>query len=326
MTAKPAGYLSRLLLMARPGVTHRQRTTAAIRLKHTKTPEGLHGVARARVDESPSPTPSLFEREFSLAGKVTLVTGARRGLGLEGALALAEAGARSIYCIDVERAPGDDWTKAQDLVARMRRGRDDSALLEYIQGDVSDQESMWKIGQMIGDREGRMDVGFAAAGIAPPSVPSLNIPEELVQKVLDINLKGSLYTAQAVGRQMERFGNGGSIILVASIAGSVTVNLGMTPYEISKSGVHQLARGLACELAPKGIRVNTLSPGYFNTTMVDVLYKEKPEWVEYLVGGNPMKRMGQPHEVRGTVAWLASDASSFCTGIDIAVDGGHCAS
>lgn len=104
--------------------------------------------------------------------------------------------------------------------------------------------------------------------------------------MLNVNLKGVLFTAQAAGQQMERFGNGGSIILVASIGGHVSVvsftfdrtvasrvlshsgtpqNLGVTPYEIAKSGVHQMARSLACELAPEGIRANSISPGYFHS-------------------------------------------------------------
>ncbi|KAI0824977.1 hypothetical protein BC628DRAFT_1321536, partial [Trametes gibbosa] len=257
-------------------------------------------------------TATLLERELSLADKVVLVTGANRGLGLEGALALAEAGARKVYCVDIADAPSAAFRQVQTFAAHLRKLSGESPL-EYVRADVSNQEQMWQIGKMIGDREGRMDACLGCAGIAPEPLRGLYIPEDGLQKVLDVNLKGALYTAQAAGQQMERFGKGGSITLISSVAGHVS-NMGMTPYEISKSGVHQLARSLACELAPERIRVNTISPGYFNTPMVDILYRDKPEWVQYLMDRAPSKRIGEPHELRGAFVWLASDASSFCTG------------
>ncbi|KAI0634657.1 hypothetical protein C8Q77DRAFT_1053686 [Trametes polyzona] len=255
----------------------------------------------------------LLEQQFSLSGKVALVTGANRGLALEGAIALVEAGARSVYCVDIVETPGPDWQKAREYVSRIRDARGSGVVFDYIRGDVSDQEAMWKIGKDIGDREGRMDVCFAAAGITGESLDSLYAPEESIQKVLDVNLKGSLFTAQSVGQQMDRFRNGGSIILVASVGGHLT-NLGITSYEIAKCGVLQLARSLACELAPKGIRVNSISPGYHRTPMVDMLFKERPDWVQALTNRTALKRIAEPCELRGVIAWLASDASAFCTG------------
>ncbi|KAL1941773.1 hypothetical protein VTO73DRAFT_6773 [Trametes versicolor] len=286
-------------------------TSASLRVDaHKRT---LHGVVRALQDGSQTPSPTLLEKEFSLADRVAMVTGANRGLGLEGALALAEAGARVVYCIDIADAPSSDWSRVQEFVSRMR-GTREGGRLQYVHGDVANQEQMWKIGKMIGDREGRMDACLAAAGIMCDPNDTLYMSEKTLQKVLNVNLKGVLFTAQAAGQQMERFGNGGSIVLVASIGGHVSVNLGVTPYEIAKSGVHQMARSLACELAPKGIRANTISPGYFQSPMLDQLFKERPDWGHILTNANPMKRVGEGRELRGAIVWLASDASSFCTG------------
>ncbi|KAI0634655.1 hypothetical protein C8Q77DRAFT_645397 [Trametes polyzona] len=271
----------------------------AIARAHTSS---THGVSRATVDVSERTRPSILD-EFSLTGKVALVTGANSGLGLEGALALVEAGARSVYCVDIAHAPGAEWLRVREFVSRMR-GEDNGRQFEYIRGDVSDQEGMWKIGKTIGDREGRLDS---------------------VRKLLDVDLKGPLYTAQAAGQQMVRFANGGSIVLVASIAGHVTVNLGLLPYEIAKGGVIQMARSLACELAPQGIRVSSISPGFHKTPMLDKTCSDIPGLREKSPMRSAMKRLGEPHELRGVVAWLASEASSFCTGSDIVVDGGHCA-
>ncbi|KAI0634654.1 hypothetical protein C8Q77DRAFT_1156070 [Trametes polyzona] len=260
--------------------------------------------------------------EFSLAGKVALVTGANRGLGLAGALALAEVGARVVYCVDIADKPGPEWSRAREFVSRMRGGGGDSRF-EYIRGDVSHQEGMWDIGKTIGDREGRLDVCLAAAGISGTPQDTLYVRDASYQEVLDVNLKGPLYTAQAAGQQMVKSGNGGSIILVASIAGNLTVNIGLSPYEISKGGVLQMTRSLACELAPQGIRVNSISPGFHKTPMLDKIVVEQPGLVDGVPGRSAMKRLGEPRELRGAVAWLASSASSFCTGSDIVVDGGY---
>ncbi|KAI0634659.1 NAD-P-binding protein [Trametes polyzona] len=315
---------TRLAASIRPGTTRSRGARFIGNLSSTAGSQqpALYGVARALQDNSETPEPTLLQDEFSLTDKVALVTGANRGLGLEGALAFAEAGARAVYCLDVGASPGDSWTRVRDFVSRMQRSLGE-VRFEYIQADVSDQEKMWQIGKMIGDREGRMDVCWTAAGLAPSPAPSLYLSDKALQEILDVNLKGTLYTAQAAGQQMERFGSGGSIILAASILGQITINQGATSYEVSKGAVQQLARSLACELAPSHIRVNSVSPGFMNTPMVEASLAERHQWSATLHNRIPVKRLAHPHELRGVLVWLASNASSFCTGSNVVVDGGH---
>ncbi|KAI0824983.1 sorbose reductase sou1 [Trametes gibbosa] len=285
---------------------------------------GVVGVAKA-LEASPSAraTPTLFSQEFSLADRVALVTGAQRGIGLEMALALAEAGARAVYCVDLPKEPDAEFAKVSAYAGRLE-GRAAGAKFEYISADVTDQEAMWKIGETIGSREGRMDVCIAAAGILKGDMDCLEYPAKQFRQVHTVNVDGVLFTAQAAGRQMAKFDNGGSIILIGSISGS-GANPGhpWVSYNTSKSAVLQMARSMACELAPKRIRVNTISPGYINTTMIGKFLETRPELLSRWQSNNPMGRIGRPDELRGVTAWLASDASTLCTGSDIVVSGGH---
>lgn len=276
-----------------------------------------------------TPQPKIFE-EFSLRDRVALVSGANRGLGLEAALTLSELGARTVYCIDLPNEPGPEWRETSAYVRRMHSGEaqaDDpktSSRLEYISADVRDQRTMWAHAQEIGDREGRLDVCVAAAGVLKSHAGCLEYPAEQFEEVMDVNAAGVLYTAQAAGRQMSRFGNGGSIILIASMSGSITnKDHAWVSYNSSKSAVLQMARSMACELGKQNIRVNSLSPGYIYTQMTAAYLDKQPHLLDKWSDLNPMGRIGRPDELRGVVAWLASDASSFCTGSDILVNGGH---
>ncbi|PIL26858.1 hypothetical protein GSI_11038 [Ganoderma sinense ZZ0214-1] len=287
---------------------------------------GPIGVARA-LQPGTTASPTIFTDEFSLADRVALVTGAERGIGLEMALALVEAGARAVYCVDLPKAPGEEWAKVREYVGALKgKTGVGEARLEYVCADVTDQEAMWKVGKTIGDREGRMDVGIAAAGILKPDSPCLTYPAKLFQQVQDVNVNGVLFTAQAAGQQMERFGNGGSIIMIASISGHGS-NKGheWVSYNTSKSAVLQMARSMACELGPQRIRVNTISPAYINTKMTGAFLAKNPEVGERWAALHPLGYIGRPDELRGAAVWLASDASSFCTGTDFSVNGGYLA-
>ncbi|KAJ7204504.1 hypothetical protein GGX14DRAFT_368932 [Mycena pura] len=254
--------------------------------------------------------PSLVD----LSGRVALVTGGHRGIGLEIALALAEAGA-VVYCLDLPAKPDDEWLAVQRFAGALPKvPGQKNARLEYISGDVTNQAMMWSVVEDIVAREGSIDVCFANAGILH-GAECLEYPAEDFKKVLDINVSGVLFTAQAAGRQMEKLGIPGSIILTASMSGTITnPNQHWVAYNTSKAAVGQMARSLACELAPKGIRVNSISPGYIFTNMTRSFLDTQPGLKEKLSAQNPMGRFGRPDELRGVAMWLASDASTFCTG------------
>ncbi|KAI0747888.1 sorbose reductase sou1 [Daedaleopsis nitida] len=287
-------------------------------------PYGAVGVAKV-LESSPSEPvkPTLFTHEFSLADRVALVSGGNRGIGLEMALAFVEAGARAVYCVDLPKAPGEEFTKVREYAARME-GLPSEGRLEYLSADVRDQEKMWQVGETVGSREGRMDVCVAAAGILKTHTDCLEYPAKQFQEVMDVNVNGVLFTAQAAGRQMAKFGNGGSIILIASMSGSITnKDHAWVSYNTSKSAVLQMGRSMACELGPKRIRVNTISPGHIYTNMTTAYLDTQPHLLDKWMSLNPFGRIGRTDELRGVATWLASDASTFCTGSDILVSGGH---
>lgn len=260
--------------------------------------------------------------DFALTDRVAIVTGGNRGLGLEAALALSKAGSRAVYCLDLPEKPGEDWNAARQIVAKLG----DAGRLEYVTADVRDQKGVLKTVEEIATKEGRMDICVAAAGISGAARPCLEYTEEELEEVYAVNLKGVFFSAQAAARQMVRFQLPGSIILLASIAGSVVLkNTPVLPYNTSKAAVIQMARSMACELAQKNIRVNSLSPGFIETPMLATIFSAQPGFRALWSEQSFMNRLGKPHELRGIVTWLASDASSFCTGSNIVVDGGYTA-
>ena len=195
----------------------RQKGTSSAQSASPLAPIGVNAAIQAANDPSYKPKPKIFD-EFALTDRVGIVSGGNRGLGLEMALALCEAGARAIYCFDLPTTPSEEWTKAKDYVERLQNG----SRLEYVSADVRKQKTMWEKVEEIGDREGRMDVCVAAAGILKTDTDCLTYPAKQFQDVLDVNTNGVLYTAQAAGQQMRRYENGGSIILIASMSGSIT--------------------------------------------------------------------------------------------------------
>ncbi|KAJ8468900.1 hypothetical protein ONZ45_g17072 [Pleurotus djamor] len=223
----------------------------------------LVGVAAALSGQTPRR--SVFN-QFSLEKKVALVTGGQRGIGLEVALAFAEAGA-VVYCLDLPQDPDNDFKLAQNFASALPVSAPgvENGRLEYVSGDVTDQLQMWKIAEDIVAKEGRLDICFANAGILA-GAECLEYPADAFTKLMSINVSGVLYTAQAAGRQMEKLGIPGSIIMTASICGTTTIkDQHWLAYQTSKSAVLQMARSMACELGAKGIRVNTLSPGFIET-------------------------------------------------------------
>jgi len=226
------------------------------------TPIGVKAALAAHADPKFTPRRTIMD-EFSLKGRVAVVTGGKQGLGLEMAMALAEAGA-SVHCLDLPPKPTPEFEQTKDYIGKL------GGAMHYTSADVTNQQEIWAAVESIATQEGRMDVAIAAAGILHGTY-CLDYKDTDFQKVMSVNTNGVLYTAQAAGRQMARFGLPGSIILIASMSGTVTnINENgqahpWVAYNTSKSAVVQMARSLACELGPKQIRVNSLSPGHIGT-------------------------------------------------------------
>ncbi|CAE7119968.1 unnamed protein product [Rhizoctonia solani] len=250
---------------------------------------------------------------FSLTGRVGIVTGAKGGLGLEMSRAFIEAGASKVYGFDLPEAAGPEFAAVSESLGHK---------LEYVCADVTQQLLMWQKAQEIAEREGRLDFCVAGAGTGVRE-SCLEYKAEDFEKVMSVNCNGAFYIAQACARQMVKCGKGGSIVLIASMAGNVTLrDVQVTAYQASKAAVLAIGRSMACELGPQKIRVNTLSPGYIPTGLTTPFLNVQGV-AESWASQNPLGRLGQPHEIRGAAVWLVSDASSFCTGSDIIVDGGH---
>ncbi|KAJ5384757.1 Short-chain dehydrogenase/reductase SDR [Penicillium concentricum] len=256
--------------------------------------------------------------EFSLAGKVVLVSGAARGLGLVQAEALLEAGAK-VYALDRLEEPAPEFEQIQ------QRAKELGTELHYRRIDVRDTELLNSVIETIANEEGRMDGLVAAAGIQQET-PALEYSAKDSNTMFEVNVTGVFMTSQAVAKQMIRFGNGGSIAMIASMSGTVA-NRGLIcpAYNASKAAVLQLARNLAAEWGTYNIRVNTISPGYIVTAMVEKLFIEFPERRDQWPKENMLGRLSRPEEYRGAAVFLLSDASSFMTGSDLRMDGGHAA-
>jgi len=161
-----------------------------------------------------------------------------------------------------------------------------------------------------------------AAGIALDK-PFLDQGPDEVRRLIDINLNGTFFTSQTAARHMIQQGNGGSIVMIASICASVVIpGHKLSAYHASKGAVKTLTTALSVELAPHGIRTNCISPGYIESDMTRKLRTEQPHLVEIMQNAPPMKRIGNRNDLTGAMVYLLSDASSYTTGIDMMITGG----
>ncbi|KAK4129380.1 NAD(P)-binding protein [Parathielavia appendiculata] len=258
--------------------------------------------------------------EFSLKNRVIVISGGARGVGLTQAEALLEAGA-VVHALDRLPQPeqGSDFSRIAERAASELGSR-----MSYHRVDVRDQKALGQIVGGIADKEGRIDGLVAAAGIQQET-PALEYTAEDSDKMLGVNVTGVFMTAQAVAREMIKRKQKGSLVLIGSMSGTVA-NRGLIcpAYNASKAAVLQLARNLAAEWGPD-IRVNSLSPGYIQTDMTAGLFEAVPERRTAWPDANMLKRLSYPEEYRGAAVFLLSDASSFMTGADLRIDGGHCA-
>ena len=245
---------------------------------------------------------------FDLTGKVAIVTGTSRGLGQYFGRALARAGADLVI---TSRDASTLKAFRSEIEALGRR-----ALPLAL--DVRDYGSIQQMVEDAAAHYGRLDILVNNAGCNVRK-PALELTWDDWNLVLDTNLRGSFFVAQAVARHMipRKYGriiNIGSVTAVAGYAG-------LGPYGASRGGVKQLTMSLADDWGVHGITVNCLAPGWFKTAQNAVMYENK-EWVDYLCDRIPLKRPGQPTDLDGAVVFLASDASAYITGQTLLVDGG----
>ena len=249
---------------------------------------------------------------FDLSGRVAFVTGAGSGIGQRIALGLAQCGA-DVACLDRRTDSG-----LADTVG-MIEGAGRRAIA--ISADVTNRASMDEAVARTENELGALGIAVNSAGIANAN-PAEEMSEEQYQTLMDINMKGVFFSCQAEANAMLRHGKG-AIINIASMSG-VIVNRGLTQvhYNASKAGVIHMSKSMAMEWVDRGIRVNSISPGYTATPM-----NTRPEMVHQtkeFEAQTPMQRMATVDEMVGPAVFLASDASSFCTGVDLLVDGGFC--
>ncbi len=246
---------------------------------------------------------------FDLSGKTAIVTGGSRGIGVEMAEALAEAGAGLMLC-----ARREEW-----LMETVEEFRKQGFTVEGKACDVSKAEDVQAVVDATVEKFGRVDILINNAGISWGAMPE-EMPLEKWQKVLDVNLTGCFLMAQAVGKEMLKQ-NGGSIINIASIAGLTSSANGpfYAGYVASKAGLIGLTRELAASWGRKGIRVNAIAPGFFHSRLADAVIDIYERSIQE---NNVIPRVGDEGELKGVTVFLASDASSYITGQTIAVDGG----
>ena len=248
---------------------------------------------------------------FDLSGKVAIVTGSSRGIGRAIAEALAEQGAKVVISSRKQDACDE---AAQAINAEHGDGR-----AIAVAANISSKEDLQNLVDKTRKDFGRIDVLVCNAASNPYYGPQLDISDDQFRKILDNNVIANHWLISMVAPEMlER--KEGSIIIVSSIGG-LTSSTMIGAYNISKAADFQLARNLAAEFGPSGVRVNCIAPGLVKTDFARALW-ENPDTLKAVTKTTPLRRIGEPHEIAGAAVYLASPASTFMTGQAMIVDGG----
>ncbi|ORY61351.1 short-chain dehydrogenase [Pseudomassariella vexata] len=257
-------------------------------------------------------TPTM--QKMTVMDKVVIITGGARGLGNHMARACAEAGAKALIIFDANQELGDE--SAAELHQKT------GLPVTFFKVDVRDGAAINAAVDSVVQLYGAPDVLVNSAGIADSNIKAETYDPAMFRRLIDINLTGSFLMSQAVGRAMMAAGKPGSIVLVASMSGSI-VNYPQEQscYNASKAGVIQFGKSLAAEWAKYNIRVNCISPGYMDTALnrVPALEAQKKIWKSM----TPQNRLGAVDDLNGLCVFLASDSSAFMTGANVIIDGGY---
>jgi NAD(P)-dependent dehydrogenase (short-subunit alcohol dehydrogenase family) len=249
--------------------------------------------------------PERFPTPGDIGAKRVVLTGASRGLGALLAHAFSRAGARLAL---VARSEADLKALSAALPGPTL----------VMSGDVTDEELNESVADATVAEWGGVDVWICNAGISPVMAGPRRTQASVWRRVLEVNLTGSFLGARAAARVM---GPGGRLIFTGSVLGE-RPRRGLTAYSASKAGLVGLAKGLALDLAPDGITVNVVAPGWFDSPLADG-FKGRPELAAEVTGHTAQKRWGAPTDLTGIYQFLASDASAFVTGAVLSVDGGY---
>lgn len=245
---------------------------------------------------------------FALTGKVALITGGSKGIGLAAARAIALAGGS----VMIASRKADNCTAAEAAL------RETGAEIASCQGHAARDADVQAMVAATLDRFGRIDILVANAGINPAFSPLTELPEESWARIIDTNLGGPLRLAR---HGLPHVAPGGAMVLVSSVNAAVGFR-GAGAYGVSKAGVEAMTRQLAVEWAECGIRVNAVQPGTTRTDMVRVLV-EREGFREDLMRTTPLRRIAEPEDVGNVIAFLASQAARHMTGQVLAIDGGQ---
>ncbi|MHC5797126.1 SDR family oxidoreductase [Lacisediminihabitans sp. FW035] len=251
--------------------------------------------------------------DTNLSGKTAIITGGGRGIGLTVARALAADGA-SIALLDLLDTVSDTAAQISDEFGVQAIGH---------RLDVTDQDATDAAFDQVADQLGVPQVLLTAAGIEING-DSIDVTADHWRKVIDVNLTGTFFAAQAFGRGLLANELTGSAVLIASMSGLiVNVPQWAASYNSSKAAVAHLAKSLAVEWAAAGIRVNSMSPGYVLTDLTQQIINREPELLEDWISRIPLGRMAMPSDLTGLVSFLFSDSSGYLTGQQIVIDGGY---
>ncbi len=250
-------------------------------------------------------------RLFDLTGKVAIVTGSSRGIGLAIAAAMAEHGAKVVISSRKQ--------EACDEVALAINNQHGGGRAIAVAANISEKVALQQLVDETRNQIGRIDVLVCNAASNPYYGPMAGISDDQFRKILDNNVIANHWLISMVAPEMlER--EEGSIIIVSSIGG-LTSSTMIGAYNISNAADFQLARNLAAEFGPKKVRVNCIAPGLVKTDFARALW-ENPDTLKAVTRSTPLRRIGEPHEIAGAAVYLASPASTFMTGQTMIVDGG----